>query len=167
MKKRLYFDTSASIKEFAPEVGSELIDKLTTRAREGHIQIVSSVWVINEALAIIDRKFRKKELKQNDVQTIIATYVERMTSSSETSSFLFAPIDHIIVTESRSLIDTIHISPDDALHIYTGWVFDCEYFLVHDNKIVKRLKSFRYDGMKVIDLGSKQDRDYLEHQLEL
>jgi predicted nucleic acid-binding protein len=59
VKKRLYFDTSAVIKEFAPEVGSELIDKLTTKAREGDIQIVSSVWMINEALAVIDRKFRK------------------------------------------------------------------------------------------------------------
>jgi predicted nucleic acid-binding protein len=64
VKKRLYFDTSAVIKEFAPEVGSELIDKLTTKAREGDIQIVSSVWMINEALAVIDRKFRKNELKQ-------------------------------------------------------------------------------------------------------
>lgn len=64
MKKRLYFDTSAVIKEFAPEVGSELIDKLTTKATEGDIQIVSSVWMINEALAVIDRKFRKNELKQ-------------------------------------------------------------------------------------------------------
>ncbi len=64
MKKRLYFDTSAVIKEFSPEVGSELIDKLTTKAREGDIQIVSSVWMINEALAVIDRKFRKNELKQ-------------------------------------------------------------------------------------------------------
>jgi predicted nucleic acid-binding protein len=51
VKKRLYFDTSTVIKEFAPEVGSELIDKLTTKAREGDIQIVSSVWMINEALA--------------------------------------------------------------------------------------------------------------------
>jgi predicted nucleic acid-binding protein len=62
VKKRLYFDTSAVIKEFAPEVGSELIDKLTTKAREGDIQIVSSVWMINEALAVIDRKFRKNGL---------------------------------------------------------------------------------------------------------
>ena len=67
MKKRLYFDTSAIIKEFSPEVGSELIDRLTTKASEGDIQIVSSVWMINEALAVIDRKFRKNELKQPQV----------------------------------------------------------------------------------------------------
>lgn len=47
MKKRIYFDTSALVKEFAPEVGSDLIDKVTTGSREGKFQIVTSVWSIN------------------------------------------------------------------------------------------------------------------------
>ena len=34
MKKLAYFDTSALIKEFIEEVGSDLIDKVTTAARE-------------------------------------------------------------------------------------------------------------------------------------
>lgn len=55
MKKRVYFDTSAVIKEFVPEVGSDLIDKITTSAREGKLQIITSVWAINEAIAVIDR----------------------------------------------------------------------------------------------------------------
>jgi predicted nucleic acid-binding protein len=34
VKKLLYFDTSSLIKEFVQEAGSDLIDKVTTAARE-------------------------------------------------------------------------------------------------------------------------------------
>jgi len=165
VKKRLYFDTSAVIKEFAPEVGSDLIDKLTTKAREGDIQIVSSVWVVNEALAVIDRKFRKDELKQLQVQKVIATFAERIKTSSQIANFLFAPVDHTIISRSRNLINGLHISADDALHLYTAWVFDCQYFLVHDHKIITRVKLKQHEDLKIIDLGDENDRQFLELEL--
>ena len=166
--KILYFDTSAVIKEFSPaEVGSDLIDKITTRAREGHLQIVSSVWAINEALAVIDRKFRKKEITQPEIQTIMATFGERIASSSETSNFRYAPIDHNIVSNSRGLIDQVHISPDDALHLYTCWVCNCQYFLVHDKHIISNLKLRQFPDFEIINLGNEQERDYLQYQLGL
>ena len=167
MKKRLYFDTSAVIKEFAVEVGSELIDRLTTKAREGDIQIVSSVWMINEALAVIDRKFRKNELKLPQVQKIIATFAERIKTSSQTAIFLFAPVDHTIISRSRNLINGLHISADDALHLYTAWVVDCQYFLVHDHKIITRVKSKQHEDLKIIDLGDQNDIQRLESELSI
>ena len=167
MKKTLYFDTSAVVKEFSREIGSDLIDKLTTKAREGIIQIVSSVWAINESIAVIDRKFRKGELNQIEVQTIIATFAERVKSSSETSNFRFAYLDHKIVSESRFLINELHISPDDALHLYTCWSCDCQYFVIHDKKIVSNLKSQEYQDFEIVDLGNEQDRINLESKLEL
>ena len=39
---RIYFDTSAIVKEFHQENGSEYVDRLTTRARENKVQIISS-----------------------------------------------------------------------------------------------------------------------------
>lgn len=100
-------------------------------------------------------------LSQSEQQDIIATIVERIRESSEHAAYRFAPIEHPIVTNSRTLIDGLHISPDDALHFYTAYVYDCDYFLIHDNKIVKRLKSQRIKGMTVIDLDSETDRSYL------
>jgi hypothetical protein len=70
-----------------------------------------------------------------------------------------------MITESRLLIDQLHISADDALHIYTGWIYDCGYFFIHDKKIVKRLKEASIQGMTVIDLGDQKDREIARSEL--
>lgn len=155
------------IKEFVPEVGSDLIDKITTSAREGNLQIISSIWAINEAVAVIDRLTRtpKNPLSKGEQQGIIATFAERIIQSNENSAYRFAPIDHALVANSRMLIDGLHISPDDALHLYTGYVYDCEYFLIHDNKIIERLKSEKIEGMTIIDLDNEADRRLIASRL--
>lgn len=167
MKKRLYFDTSAIIKEFVIEEGSDLVDRVTTLARTGDIQIISSVWTINETIAVVDRLTRrpKNALSRTEQQEIMATFAERMRSSDEHATFRFALIDHALVTGSRLLIDSYHISADDALHIYTAFIYDCNYLLIHDNKIVSRLKTDPIQGMEIIDLGSEADCQHLLNQL--
>lgn len=160
MKKRVYFDTSAVIKEFVSEIGSDLVDDISNNAKTGNLQIITSVWSINEAVAVVDRLARKPEnpLSKVEQQQIIATIVERIRYSNENAIFRIAPIDHAIVANSRLLIDELHISADDALHVYTGWIYDCGHFLIHDKKIVQRIKAVPIEGMKVVDLGSEQDR---------
>jgi predicted nucleic acid-binding protein len=153
------------MKEFVSEVGSDLIDMVITAARENKLQIISSVWAINEAIAVIDRKVRKKELTALEVQTIIATFAQRINEGSQSSSFLFTPMTHQIVANSRLLIDHFHISPDDALHLYTAWIYDCNHFLIHDKKIINRIKSGVAEDMTVIDLNNEGDRMHLATKL--
>lgn len=97
MKKLVYFDTSALIKEFVNEVGTDLVNKVTTAAREANIQIVSSVWSLNEAIAVVDRLSRNKEeetekpkLSQTERQEIIATIVQRVRNSRQDATFSFS-----------------------------------------------------------------------------
>ncbi len=174
MKKRVYFDTSAVIKEFVLEKGSELIDRITNAARDQKLQIVSSVWSISESIAVIDRLSRQKseetgkpKLSTHEKQEIISTFVERVLESDENSNFFFAPIAHEIVSKSRILIDGYHISADDALHVYTAYIFDCTFFLIHDHKTVNRIKKGLENDMKVIDLGQDSDIQYVTNELRL
>lgn len=169
MKKLVYFDTSAVIKEFVPEVGSDLVDDVSIAAKAGKLQVVMSVWSINEAVAVIDRLTRrpKDPLSQSERQQIIATFAERIRDSNEDASYRITPIEHVIVTESRLLIDQIHISPDDALHLYTGWIYDCDYFFIHDKKIVEKLKKVSIQGMKLINLADAKDRALARRELSV
>ncbi|MGH9877007.1 MAG: type II toxin-antitoxin system VapC family toxin [Nitrososphaera sp.] len=169
MKKLVYFDTSAVIKEFVPEVGSDLVDDVSNAARAGKLKVIMSIWSVNEAVAVIDRLTRRpaEPLSPSERQQIIATFVERIKDSNEKASFRITPIEHILVTQSRLLIDQLHISPDDALHLYTAWIYDCDYFFIHDNKIVNRLKAASIQGMKIIDLADERDRALARQELSL
>ena len=143
------------------------MDEVSNAAKAGKLQIITSAWSINEAIEVIDRLGRrpKDPLTKGERQEIMATFTERFGATNEHSAFRIALIDHPIVSRSRLLIDELHISADDALHIYMGWVYDCSHFLIHDNKITQRLKATPLEGMKIIDLGNDNDRKIARAEL--
>jgi predicted nucleic acid-binding protein len=59
--KRIFLDTSAYLKEFAREQGSDAIAKLFESC-EKEIRLLISEWAINEGIAAIDRKLRRGEI---------------------------------------------------------------------------------------------------------
>lgn len=169
MKKRLYFDTSALLKEFTQEIGSDLVDTIIAEARQGRFEIITSEWSINETVAVMDKKVRREELSQVEGQTIIATLVERIKDSSASSYFQYAPLGKAIIANARMATSEFHISATDAIHWYTGFIYDCDYFVVHDSKFVNRLKEHQsdYPNPMTIDLESDKDRKYLRSELAL
>jgi predicted nucleic acid-binding protein len=172
LKKILYFDTSALIKEFDErEAAHDLMNNVTTAAREGKLQIILSSWTINEANAVFDRKHhRRKEITKIEMQTIIATLSQRIRDSVEHSDFRIAPVEQVIVANSRMLIEHYHISADDALHLYTAWLYDCDFFLAHDDDFV-RVKHHQQPPLElqnmIIDLADETDRKRIESQFNL
>lgn len=67
---------------------------------------------------------------------------------------------------SKVLIKDLHISADDALHIYTAWVYDYEYFLIHNKAIINRISKMA-EGMSIIDLSNETYRMYVAANLAL
>lgn len=106
-----------------------------------------STWTINETIAAIDRKHRRKEISDHERTKILATIIRHAIEYSEASTAIsFIPIDREIVDKSRDLVIAKHLSADDALHLYTAFAKDCQYFIHHDDKLKK------YAGSKVDDL---------------
>lgn len=62
--KRLFLDSSAYVKIFSPEEGSQTVQKLLEAGKEGKAELVVSSWTINEAVAALDRKARRREITQ-------------------------------------------------------------------------------------------------------
>jgi predicted nucleic acid-binding protein len=60
--KLVFLDTSAYLKEFARESGSDAISALFESCENGKVQLAISEWAINEGLAAIDRKHRRGEM---------------------------------------------------------------------------------------------------------
>lgn len=167
MKKRLYFDTSALLKEFVSEVSSDLIDKTLLAAESGKLQIITSRWSINEAVSVIDRKNRNKELGLLDLQVIYDIFAQRIVETSEEANFRIVPVANAIIEHSMLLTVDYHIRPPDALHLSTTHIFDCSYLLVRDKDFVRKVKPHPPPGLEIIDLENASDRKHLESELGL
>lgn len=72
-------DSSAFVKEFSEEIGSEIAHRLFSMCEEGRIDLITSYWTIGESIAAVDRKFRKRELTEDQMDTIIVTLIGRTT----------------------------------------------------------------------------------------
>ena len=175
----LYFDTSALVTELFNKSSSDLISKISS-IDISNVQIISSIWTMNEIIAITDRlsqKINKKtgffELSNIDIQKVISTIVARIKTISKSSSskvFNFVYLDHKIIkiiTDSRKLTSDFHLSPNDAIHLCTGYIFDCNYFIVYNKSFVNRFPFKKYATMKVVDLTNENDRKMLETELDL
>ena len=175
----LYFDTSALLTAFHHErYNFDLLSKIiTTSTNRNNLKIISSIWTINEIIAVMDRlsqKINEKagmfELSNNDIKKIISTIVERIRTiiHNNNAMFKFVYLDHDIITDSRILTKNFHLSLNDAIHMLTGYVYDCNYFVVYNKSfIINQFPFKKYDKMKLIDLTNENDRKLLERELNL
>lgn len=56
MKHRIYRDSSAFVKEFSSERGSEIVSGIFELAREGDIILITSFRTLGEAITAYDKK---------------------------------------------------------------------------------------------------------------
>ena len=56
--KKIFFDSSVYVKVFAQELGAETVSQLFQLAFDKRIQILLSVWAINETLVAVDKKIK-------------------------------------------------------------------------------------------------------------
>jgi predicted nucleic acid-binding protein len=154
MTTRIYFDTSVYIKHFKDEEGSDAVNRIIQIAEKNKLlKIFMSFWTINESVTAIDKNFYQKKLVSSEERDkIIATILNSSIKYLQTyPNIVFVPITSNIVRDSISLIRSLHISADDALHIYTAMKRRCKYFIFQD-RLLKFRVTDNIQGMTMIDI---------------
>ncbi|RLI84796.1 MAG: PIN domain nuclease, partial [Archaeoglobales archaeon] len=59
--KRVYLDSSAIVKRYIKERGTEVVDLVFDNAELGNVKIFFSIWNIGEVLGVLDR-YRRRNL---------------------------------------------------------------------------------------------------------
>lgn len=68
-----YFDSSAAVKRYAPERGSEWV-KFIAEPTEGNIVYLGQVGIVEIAAAALSRKVRTNELTQEDYEQLCGCF---------------------------------------------------------------------------------------------
>lgn len=141
------------------------MDRLTTRARENKVQIISSQWGINETVRVLDGLYRKNKINYVKFQSAIATIAERVQRNSSQSNFFIAEVNNLIVIVSSYLISEFHISADDALHLATALFYKCRAFVLDDKSFKNKINNS--GKIAVFDLSDQEDIETLTQLCEL
>lgn len=169
MTTRIYFDTSVYVKHFKEEDGSENVNRIIRIAEKNtQLKIFMSFWTINESITAIDKDYYKKKwISSVERDKIIATILDSSAKYVQNyTNFVFVRLTSSIVGDSISLIHSLHISADDALHVHTAKKHNCKYFILWDKHLKEQLANKGIQGMTMLVITNSSDMKILFSEIE-
>jgi len=148
---RTFLDSSAFVKEFSEEIGSEVVHKLFIACENGKIELATSQWTIGESIAAIDRKFRRNEITEEQRDLIVTSLLGRTAHLANTNYLIIVSLDEKVVTASWKYITSDHLSADDALQLLSFVITGSETFLASDKYLLDAIKQEAVDCYNIED----------------
>jgi uncharacterized protein len=152
-----YLDSSAIVKRYIEEIGSESLDFLYTRLEreEGGSEhfLAFSSWNLGEVFGAIDTRCQRGDIDKKSMVEAMSLF------SRETKKFVamrkvnVLPIGSRVLTMSRDLVLKYHIYQADALQLASAKQVGTDLFVSADRKLIDCAKS------ELIDAASPE-RDY-------
>jgi len=150
---RIYLDTSALVKRYCEEVGSDVVNDIF----ESDNEIVTSYWTLAEAIAAIDKKVAKRQISEEErdfvISVLFSDVLNRMTFVKISNEFIEAIIERVLAH---------HISADDALQLFSCIVSVSQIFLAADKSLIRAAKE---EGLNAFDVENGEEREKLRRLL--
>ena len=134
---RLYLDTSAMLKRYVTEQGTESIDLIYDKAETGELVITISLWNIGEALDVLDEKRRKGWLTQKEFEQALKIFADELLKLIRLKSIEIVPVHTQILIETWNLLMTHHVYEADALQMATCIKSKNSALISSDEKLVQ------------------------------
>jgi len=144
----IYIDTSAFVKRYHIEAGSEKVNDIFKSGMNGEITIYISYWVISETINALDKHMRRGEFTDVDMKKILGALFYDVYKGIKEGYLMVSEITPEILRASWDYIINEHISAGDALHIVTALYHGCTDFMAADKKLLKVASKM---GLKTIN----------------
>ena len=135
MKELVYLDSTAIVKRYIKEPGSETVRMLFLKAYSGDLNLSFSIWNIGEVLRALDRARR---IGRIDEETYIITRRRLLLETRRIIKLgmaLLAPIRINTLLDTWKLIEKHHIYEADALQIATAIQLKAKQFITGDKRL--------------------------------
>ncbi|MCE4599243.1 MAG: type II toxin-antitoxin system VapC family toxin [Desulfurococcales archaeon] len=131
----VYLDSSAIVKRYIREPGSDIVRELYLKAYSGEIKLSYSVWNIGEVLGALDRA-RGIGRIDNEVYSIVKRrFLLETRRMLKLGLALMVPLKMRILRESWSLIEKHHVYEADAVQIASARYVNASQFLTGDRRL--------------------------------
>jgi predicted nucleic acid-binding protein len=132
----VYLDSSAIVKRYVLEDGTDLVQEAYTKALQGETKLSFSVWNIGEALGALDTYQRRKWLEKENHKKARESLITETLRLIKLGLVKTIPVRTKLLTESWVLIEKHHIYQADALQIVSANHINTDQLLSGDKKLV-------------------------------
>lgn len=146
---KLYLDTSAILKRYIVEPGTESADVIFDKAEAGELKISVSLWNIGEALGVLDEKRRRGWLTEKEFEQTLNLFAEELVKLMRLKTIEIIPVQTTILANTWNLILKYHLYEADALQISACSFNNNDALLTSDEKLTQ---TSRKAGIKTIQI---------------
>ena len=136
MKEQVaYLDSSAIVKRYIKEPGSDVVRGLYLKAYSGDLKISYSLWNIGEVLGAFDRARHTDRLDEDLFRVVKRRFLLETRRAVKLGIVVIVPVKMRILVETWRFIENYHIYEADALQIATAKHLDAKNFLTGDRTL--------------------------------
>ena len=139
-----YLDTSALVKRYVEEKGSNVIDDIFNDAYRGVKAISFSYWNIGEAAVVFDKYERMKGL---NARKLLMNMLREVKTLAKLHRIMIVDIDPSILRESIKVVLKHHIYIADALQIVSAVRSGSKLFVTADKGLAQVAKRERLNTL--------------------
>ncbi|KXB06695.1 hypothetical protein AKJ52_01815 [candidate division MSBL1 archaeon SCGC-AAA382C18] len=159
---KFYLDTSAWVKRYIVETGTQEMDKLFDLASSDEEDLYSSLWNVGECLGVFDKRRNRGDLSQDEFKKTIEKFFRETIDLMERRHLELSPISGEALIGCWNTILDEHIYQADALQLESMRPWGCDALLTGDRKLAEVARGRGYEG---ICLEKNQDRKKLDDLL--
>ena len=129
-----YLDTSALVKRYVEEHGSEIIDSIFNDAYRGVKTISFSYWNIGEAAVVFDKYERMAEL---NAKKLLKELLREVKTLARLHKIMLVGVDPFILRKSIEIVLKHHIYVADALQLVSAIESRSKLFVTADKELAR------------------------------
>ena len=143
----VYLDSSAVVKRYILERGTEVVRALYLSAWNGEVKLCFSLWNIGEVLGVLDKYRERGWLGDSEYKASRKMFLSETIRMLKLGILKIVPIRLSIVVESWRIIENYHIYEADALQIASAKHIKASELYTADKKLCEIASK---EGIKVI-----------------
>ena len=131
----VYLDSSAIVKRYIEEPGSDVMRSLYLKAYSGDVKLSYSVWNIGEVLGAFDRARTTGRIDEEAYKVVKKRFLLETRRMARVGLAIVVPLSLRILKEGWRLIEKHHIYEADAVQIASAKYVNASQFLTGDRKL--------------------------------
>ena len=154
LAEAIYLDSSAVVKRYVLEKGTDSINFLYNKCDTKEISISFSFWNIGEVLGALDQYRKRKWLTDRQYENAARTFASESLRLMILDVLDPIPVDSSILSDCWKLIEAYHIYQSDALQIVSCRNSKASFLLSADRSLIQVANQ---EGIEAIDIENFND----------
>jgi len=135
--KTVYLDTSAIVKRYIQEAGSDVVTQLYSKAWLGDLKIAYSAWNIGEVLGVLDKYYMRRWLSRGDYELARLEFLGETMKMLKLKVLRVVPVKLALIAKTWELIEKYHIYQADALQLASAREVKASEFYTADQTLCR------------------------------